>query len=497
MLKGESQKRDRIVTAAIVAGLALLGGCSTVQSAGRPAADSRLADCASSRASSANSTSACGNRNLVFADRLDEGYTLVLPGVGGDSAIDHGVVTGLEDADVRSAVELHNWTSGGWRPVYDLCGLEHNRAEARTIAAKIVLYQEQHPGRPVHLIGYSGGGGVAVLALEALPTDHPVTSAILLGPTVAYDYDLQRALSHTEQGIYNFYSPLDVPVLGALTLGLGTTEGRHAIAAGAVGFQIPESLGTVEHEAYQRRLVQQQYRLDMLADGHAGGHFGWRSRAFVAKYVGPLPRAEPGSHFAHSAVVADLPLGAGLLGRLVRHRVPGRLAVVGRRFGLGFFFPFSALFDAIPSSMNCSTASTVWPPISFLRSQPWRSLAEHHQLGNRAATGQFVGQLRVLVRIDDGEGDLRQQPPLADLRDHRLLHLLAGSAPLGAHHHHQRFAGIGSLTMGVGVGLRTGGSDRGVQYGQQELRSSQQGPPQIRACGKKQRARRDRFVVNA
>jgi hypothetical protein len=115
-----------------------------------------------------------------------------------------------------------------------------------------------------------------------------VTRAILLGSTLAYDYDLQRALGQTEQGICNFYSPLDVPVLGALAMAVGTTEGRHTLAAGVVGFQVPPALGPAEREAYQSVLVQQEYRVEMLADGHAGGHFGWRSRTFVAKYVAPL-----------------------------------------------------------------------------------------------------------------------------------------------------------------------------------------------------------------
>jgi pimeloyl-ACP methyl ester carboxylesterase len=269
----------------MVIGVCVLSGCSALQpaspAAGRPAAASSVTACS-------YSTPGGHNPNLVFPERLNLGYTLVLPGVGGDSSIDHGIIQGLEDADVRSAVELHNWTSGGWRPVYDLRSLERNRAEAQTIAAKIVIYQEQHPGKPVHVVGYSGGGGVAVLALEALPAEYQVTSTILLGPTLAYDYDLQRALSHTEKGIYNFYSPLDVPVLGALTTTFGTTEGRHTLAAGAVGFQIPGSLDATQRTAYEARLFQQQYQLGMLAEGHAGGHFGWRSRTFVAKYVAPL-----------------------------------------------------------------------------------------------------------------------------------------------------------------------------------------------------------------
>jgi len=272
-----------VAAALSVALLCLLGGCTVARPASRPALDR----------DTPASLAPWDSPNLVFPERLDQGYTLVLPGVGGDSTLDHGIVLGLKDANVRSAVELHNWTTGSRQPIDDLRSLEHNRAEAQKIAAKILLYQERYPGRPIHLVGYSGGGGVAVLALEALPPDRKVTSAILLAPTLAFDYDLQRALSRTEQGIRNFYSPLDAPILGLLTLALGTTEGRHTLAAGAVGFQAPQSLDAAQRQAYQARLPQQGYQIDMLWDGHGGGHFGWCNRTFVARHVAPLVDRNP------------------------------------------------------------------------------------------------------------------------------------------------------------------------------------------------------------
>jgi pimeloyl-ACP methyl ester carboxylesterase len=179
------------------------------------------------------------------------------------------------------------------RLVENLRNLDRNRAEAQRIAAKILLYQERYPGRPVHLIGYSGGGGVAVLALEALPPGQKITGAILLAPTLAFDYNLQPAMSHTERGLLNFYSPLDALVLMALGTAAGTTDGRHTFSAGAIGFQVPKSLDAARREAYQRRLFQQEYQLDMLWDGHPGGHFGWANPSFVAKRVAPLVDVSP------------------------------------------------------------------------------------------------------------------------------------------------------------------------------------------------------------
>jgi len=231
---------------------------------------------------------------LLFPDRLDCGYVLVLPGVGGgDSPVDSGIVVGLKDANVRSAIELYDWTDGQFRWVENLRDLDHNRAEARKIAAKILLYQERYPGRPVHVIGYSGGGGVAVLALEALPPGQKITGAILLAPTLAFDYNLQRAMSHTERGLLNFYSPLDALVLTTLATAAGTTDGRHTLSAGAIGFQVPKSLDRAQRETYQQRLFQQAYRFDMLGAGHLGGHFGWANPTFIARHVAPLVDVSP------------------------------------------------------------------------------------------------------------------------------------------------------------------------------------------------------------
>jgi hypothetical protein len=282
MPRGEHQRRPRAAAAIVVAGLCLLGGCRTVQPAAPPLVGS----------DAAAGLAPWNSPHVVFPERFDRGYTLVLPGVqvvpgvGCAASIEHGIVVGLRDANVQSAVELLDWTGGTLQPVYNLQDLEHCRAQAEKVAAKILLYQSQFPGRPVYLIGYSGGGIVAVRALEALPPDHKVASAILLAPTMAYDYNLELALSRTEQGICSFYSRLDALILMAAIV--GTAEGQHKVAAGAVGFQAPKSLDATQQHAYQTRLLQQEYSVGMLWDGHCGGHMGWANSTFVARHVAPL-----------------------------------------------------------------------------------------------------------------------------------------------------------------------------------------------------------------
>lgn len=279
MVGGDGRVRCCAVAAVIITATVLIQGCSTTRPQGF----------AKSHPAPGDYLGPWNTPRLLFPERLEWGYTLVLPGVGGgDSPVDCGIVVGLKEANVQSAVELYDWTVGGLHWIENLRDLDRNRAEAQRIAAKVLLYQERYPGRPVHVIGYSGGGGVAVLALEALPPGQTIAGAILLAPTLAYDYDLRSAMSHTERGILNFYSPLDAVVLMALGTAAGTTDGRHTLSAGAIGFEVPKSLDAAGREAYRRRLFQQEYQFGMLWAGHTGGHFGWANPTFVAKHVAPL-----------------------------------------------------------------------------------------------------------------------------------------------------------------------------------------------------------------
>jgi pimeloyl-ACP methyl ester carboxylesterase len=232
---------------------------------------------------------------LAFPERLDQGYTVVLPGVMGSAPLDHGIVKGLVDADVPTAVDLYDWTASPYRLVYNLRALSRNRSEAQKIAGRIVAYQDRYPGRPVYLVGYSGGGAVAVLALEALPPDRKITKAVLLAPTLAQDYDLQLALSRTEQGVHSFHSAIDVPVMVVLATAFGTTEGKHAFTAGAFGFQRPKGPDESQLRPDYSRLTQHAYELKMIESGHAGGHFGWANRGWVAHWVAPMLSSSPGS----------------------------------------------------------------------------------------------------------------------------------------------------------------------------------------------------------
>lgn|GEM_PF-545044 len=253
--------------------------------------------------------SGCTPTKVRSAERFDKGYVIILPGIEGVSYLNANIAKGLVDGGVPSTIEVYDWTAGSVLlfPV-NLRALDRNKRQARIVARKIMDYQDQFPSRPVHLIGHSGGGGLAVLTLEALPPDRTIASAILLAPALAPDHDLRRAMRRTEYGIYNYYSPHDVGFLRAGTTIMGTIDGRHTSAAGACGFTLPWGLDKEDRQLYRTRLHQQRYTRKMAKSGHSGGHTGWAKRGFVAQWLAPVIRSHVDAQTEFASDV--LPSGA-------------------------------------------------------------------------------------------------------------------------------------------------------------------------------------------
>lgn len=244
---------------------------------------------------------------LRDASRLEQGLTLILPGLNGESTLHESLAKGLADAGVDCAIDIYDWTTGHillfW---WYLCDWQRNLAQAGKIAGKIVDYQQQYPGRPVHLVGYSAGGPMALLALAALPPGHTVDRVILLGAAVSPEFNLAPALQAATGGIWNFQSPIDQFFLGLGTLVFGTLDRRHRVSAGAIGFKLPEGLTDVEQQLYATRLHSIVYEWKMAGSFHFGGHFGWTNRVFVSEWVAPVLLGEfetaDGNHVGWTSV---------------------------------------------------------------------------------------------------------------------------------------------------------------------------------------------------
>lgn len=230
----------------------------------------------------------CGVNDLNTLDRRERGLVIVLPGIEGPSALNVNIARGLDEGGLRSAIEIFDWGTaipGG--ALVNLTAYERNRRMAGRLRDHVVVYQTDHPRRSVHVIGHSGGGGLAVLAAELLPDSHAVTSIVLLAPALSPDYDLRAALRHTRYGIFNYHSSYDAGFLGVGTTIAGTIDRRHVPAAGAVGFDRPDWPDESDRALYGK-LHQIAWRPEMRSYGHFGGHMGWAARPWVRRYLAPL-----------------------------------------------------------------------------------------------------------------------------------------------------------------------------------------------------------------
>jgi pimeloyl-ACP methyl ester carboxylesterase len=227
-------------------------------------------------------------KKLAAESRQRRGLILVLPGIEGESVINHNIAHGLNDAGAADAIEIFDWTRGRLFLFDNLTNHSRNAHQADRLADRIRQYQREYPGRPVHLVGHSGGAALAVMALERLGDDHPITAAVLLAPALSPRYNLVPALRATACGIHCLYSRYDTFYLGAGTAFFGTIDRKRTFAAGKVGFQVPEGLPPPDADVYRTKLRQVTWHYGMLADGHAGGHLGPSDRRFVRKWVGSI-----------------------------------------------------------------------------------------------------------------------------------------------------------------------------------------------------------------
>jgi len=229
----------------------------------------------------------CQPRTFCQAE-VAEGMTFVLPGIESESVFTYGICDGLLNGGLRGAVKVFNWGlpfPGGY--LANLTRIDRNRRRAADLAAAIMAYQDQYPGRPVWLVAHSGGVGVAVFAAEALPPDRQIDGLVLLSGALSPDYDLRKALSRTKRGILNSYSSKDELVLCWGTSLFGTTDRQFRPACGYAGFSVPADLPPEDRNLYAR-LKQVAWQRAMADEcRHWGGHITSANGDYMARYIAP------------------------------------------------------------------------------------------------------------------------------------------------------------------------------------------------------------------
>lgn len=233
-----------------------------------------------------------GNTDFMAPARLGHGLVFCLDGVGGYNWGPRWLREGLSEGDVPCAIYIFDWGHGpAGMFLADLLDEAGNRRRAAELARLVENYQKYYPGRPVYLIGHSGGAGIVVFALEEMRPETQVDGVFLLAPAVAPDRNLAPALRHVKRHCFATCSAADFALMGMGTGTFGTMDRKHTAAAGLVGFRAPEGLSDEDRRQY-RKLRQAHWEAGLVAKGHLGGHMGWSSTPFSREFIAPILRGE-------------------------------------------------------------------------------------------------------------------------------------------------------------------------------------------------------------
>ena len=253
---------------------------------------------------------ACQSQPYVTPERLDKGLVVVLPGIEGRSYLNESIRNGIVAGGVDYAVEIYSWGSF-LGPFYNLRATTRNHKKSEELAEKIKQYKKDYPGRPVFLVGQSGGGAIAAWTAEKLPPGEKVDGIIMINAALSREYDLDLALKHSNRGIVNFCSNQDWVFLKLGTTAFGTMDGPNSASAGKEGFIIPIDLP----DSYDK-LFQIVWTKEMLMHGHYGGHLSSSSEGFISQFVAPLIRAP----FWDQAIIAKIQTQDSLKEYLQSHK---------------------------------------------------------------------------------------------------------------------------------------------------------------------------------
>jgi hypothetical protein len=218
------------------------------------------------------------NDKYMTAEKKQHGIIYILPGIQGVDSHYTNIRDGLIGSGINCAIKIHPWGCQipGINLMVNETDVTGDREWGGKIAQEIMMYQREYPGRPVYIIGQSGGAGVAVFTAEHLADGGAaIQGLVLLDGSVSSVYDLSTALRACQKGIVNFYNPDDVVLLQAGTAMWGNVDGGHGDSAGRVGFS--GNFG---------RLYQVEISKDMI-DDFADPHFADCSKAFSAQYISP------------------------------------------------------------------------------------------------------------------------------------------------------------------------------------------------------------------
>lgn len=228
----------------------------------------------------------------VFGGAEEPGIVFVIGGLGGGDSLATHTRRAFECSCVPHEVCSFSWCHGKRHHFQDLFDHGNVDCQSEQLAGQIMEYRRLNPTKPIYIMAWSAGVGVALGAGERLPPDS-IDRIVIMCAACSRCYNLSGALRSTRCGIVSFHSPMDHFYLNAVLRCLGTIDRVHGMGAGVTGFTVPCCLSCEDQELYNRRLIQVAWRPHMIFDGHPGGHLWYKSDRFLCAHVVPWLRACP------------------------------------------------------------------------------------------------------------------------------------------------------------------------------------------------------------
>jgi pimeloyl-ACP methyl ester carboxylesterase len=215
------------------------------------------------------------------------GVIFILDGVGGALFIPMVARRAFREAGLPHATCVFDWHHGPrGECLGDLICLRRNQAEAVRLAGLIRGFRRDNPEAPLHVLGYSGGAGVAVFAAERLAPPVKIDTLVLCCPALSPGYPLDRMLRNVGRCCV-FASRRDWALLGLGTTLFGTIDRRFGPGAGLVGFRMPAQ-GEESGLSCGGEFHQIWWGKEMRRYNNHGNHVGTGEAAFILHYIAPL-----------------------------------------------------------------------------------------------------------------------------------------------------------------------------------------------------------------
>jgi pimeloyl-ACP methyl ester carboxylesterase len=221
----------------------------------------------------------------------ESGRLLILPGVGNTRFHLAGFVERAQAQLPSFTIDVQPW-GVPFLMIHNLRAHERNVATAARMAEEITAWRRAHPKEPLYVVGYSGGGGMAMLIAAALPDDMQIDRLILVAPAISPDYPLEsEVLPHVRELVVNYSSERDLQV-GWGTRTFGTIDRVRTVSAGAVGFDLTHP-----------QLLQYGWSTADEPLGHFGNHIAylgerWQLAKLLPALDPSLDSSELAAHWA-------------------------------------------------------------------------------------------------------------------------------------------------------------------------------------------------------